>query len=121
MKFILKKSSNANKKFMVQEIFEDGKTGRTIHFGAAGMSDYTIHHDHDRMLRYEQRHKGRENWTKSGILTAGFWSKWILWNQPSLSGSIRHTERKFGIKITRSSQKTSRSRSRSRSKSRSRR
>lgn len=29
---------------------------RTIHFGAAGMSDYTKHNDEQRRLRYYQRH-----------------------------------------------------------------
>jgi hypothetical protein len=51
------------------------------------------------MHRYENRHKKRENWKKSGIKTAGFWSKWILWNKPSLNRSIKDTEERFNIKI----------------------
>ena len=72
---------------------------KTVNFGAKGYSDYTIHKDEERMKRYENRHRKRENWTKSGIRSAGFWSKWILWNKPSLMGSIKDTERRFGIKI----------------------
>jgi len=93
---ILKKSTNSAKKFMV--IIGN----KTIHFGANGYLDYTHHKDPERMKRYENRHRKRENWTKSGIKSAGFWSKWILWNKPSLTGSIRDTERRFGIKIRRS-------------------
>ena len=72
---------------------------KTVNFGAKGYSDFTLHKDVDRMHRYEGRHKRRENWGKSGIETAGFWSKWILWNKPSLIGSIKDTEKRFNIKI----------------------
>jgi hypothetical protein len=51
------------------------------------------------MHRYETRHKSREDWKKSGIKTAGFWSKWILWNKSSLISSIRDTQKRFGIRI----------------------
>lgn len=90
---ILQKSKVAGKKFAA--IIGN----KTVNFGAKGYSDFTIHKDYDRMKRYENRHKSRENWSKSGIKSAGFWSKWILWNKPSLIGSIKDTERRFGIKI----------------------
>lgn len=41
----------------------------------------------------------RENWTKSGIDTAGFWSRWVLWNKPTLAASVADTEHRFGIDI----------------------
>lgn len=91
---IFKKSTNKGKKFMV--ILPSGKK---VHFGASGYSDFTKHKDFDRMQRYNARHKKNENWGKSGINTAGFWAKWILWNKPSLSASIKDTERRFNIKI----------------------
>ena len=72
---------------------------KTLHFGAKGYSDYTKHKNRSRMHRYETRHRSRENWKKSGLETAGFWSKWILWNKPGLIESIRDTEHRFGIKI----------------------
>jgi hypothetical protein len=95
---ILKRSTNKNKKYMV--ILPSGKK---VHFGATGYSDYTKHKDFDRMQRYNSRHRRNENWGKSGMNTAGFWAKWILWNKPTLGGSIRNTEQRFGIKIKRSS------------------
>jgi hypothetical protein len=58
-------------------------SGRKVYFGAAGMSDFTIHKDEARKQRYIDRHKNNENWTKSGIDTAGFWSRWYLWNKPT--------------------------------------
>ena len=93
---ILKRSTNPDKKFMA--IIGN----KTVHFGAKGYSDYTQHKDPERMKRYANRHRKRENWTKSGIKSAGFWSKWILWNKPSLTGSIKDTEKRFNIKIRRS-------------------
>jgi hypothetical protein len=59
-------------------------SGRKIYFGAAGMSDFTKHKDEARKERYINRHKNNENWGKSGIDTAGFWSRWLLWNKPSI-------------------------------------
>jgi hypothetical protein len=92
----LQKSSRAAKKYMVTI------ENKTIHFGASGYSDYTKHKDKERKSRYEARHKSNENWRKSGIKTAGFWAKWILWNKPSLSGSITNTSNKFNLTIKRS-------------------
>ena len=88
----LKKSTKPEKKYMV---YVDGKT---IHFGARGMSDYTKHKDKERMKRYSARHKrGGENWTKNGIKTAGFWSKWLLWNKPSISSSKKDISLRYGV------------------------
>ena len=92
---ILKKSSKSGKKYMVNV------EGKTIHFGASGYSDFTLHKDPDRKRLYNIRHKSRENWTKSGMKTAGFWSKWILWNKPSFLSSIKDTAKRFNIKIIR--------------------
>ena len=89
----LAKSSRADKKYMV---YVDGKV---THFGATGYSDYTRHKDPERKQRYITRHQARENWTKSGIHTAGFWSRWLLWGEPTIPDSIKAIERKFGIKI----------------------
>lgn len=94
MVIILKKSPNPKKKFRV--VFEDGTH---TDFGARGYSDYTIHKDPERMKRYLTRHRSRENWSKSGIKTAGFWSRWLLWSEPSLQNAKTFMEKKFKIKI----------------------
>ena len=90
---ILRKSSHPDKKYMVTI------GSKTIHFGSSPYLSYEVHHDPNRKKRYETRHKSNENWTKSGIKSAGFWSKWILWNKPSLRDSIKNTEKRFNIKI----------------------
>lgn len=89
----LAKSNRSDKKYMVRV------ENKTVHFGARGMSDFTIHKDPERKQRYIARHKKRENWTKSGIKSAGFWSLHLLWNKPSLQASIKDIENKFNVKI----------------------
>ena len=48
---------------------------KTIHFGQQGASDFTINKDTARRHMYIDRHRKHEDWTKSGIDTAGFYSK----------------------------------------------
>jgi glutaredoxin len=87
-----------NKKYKVTIIYPSGRR-KTVQFGAKGYSDYTIHKDKDRMRRYEIRHRSRENWEKTGIETAGFWAKHLLWSSPSLREAIKRTSTKFNIII----------------------
>jgi hypothetical protein len=99
----LKKSTKPDKKYMVYVVDTSGST-KVIHFGARGMSDFTKHKDVSRMKRYSARHRpnssktrGSETWSKSGIKTAGFWSKWLLWNKPSLAASKKSISSKFRV------------------------
>ena len=71
------------------------KSGKHIYFGAVGYSDFTIHKDPDRKQRYINRHEKNENWTKSGINSAGFWSRWLLWNKPSIKASYEDITKRF--------------------------
>ena len=95
MTIYLSKSTRDGKKYMVNI------DNRTIHFGQDGASDYTKHKDEDRKQRYLARHKKRENWGKSGIKTAGFWSRWLLWGETTLDGSIKKINKKFNVNIVR--------------------
>ena len=94
----LEKSDKKDKKYKATIVKNDNNL-KCVYFGAAGYSDYTKHKDKERMERYNIRHKKRENWNKSGILTAGFWSKWILWSKPSFKDAKSYTEKKFNIVI----------------------
>jgi hypothetical protein len=92
---VLKKSNNSKHKFMAK--FSDGTV---VRFGAKGYSDYTMHKDKERMKRYIVRHKrGRENWSRSGAKTAGFWARWLLWSEPNFQKALRKTEKVIGQKI----------------------
>lgn len=94
--YVLSKSSRVDKKWMIRT-----PGGKTIHFGAQGYSDFTIHKDPERLKRYLSRHKGSEKWGRSGINTAGFWARWLLWNKSTLTASIKEIQQKFQIKIVR--------------------
>jgi hypothetical protein len=94
----LLKSQKPDKKFKVLVELRSG-VAKTIHFGSKGMSDYTLNKDPQRKHLYMKRHRLRENWSKSGIKTAGFWSRWLLWNKPTLDESIRDIEKRFHVII----------------------
>ena len=85
---IISKSVKKNKKYDARI---DGK--KTVSFGAAGYSDYSVHKDPERKQRYIDRHKSREDW--SDPTTAGFFAKNILWNKPTITESIKDTNNRF--------------------------
>ena len=114
------KSPKHNKKFRI--ISPDNSS---VDFGAKGYSDYTIHKNPFRMRLYVSRHGGKitkqiknedntnkvhskmmkvsisskENWKKTGIKTAGFWSRWLLWSHPNLNKAKNIIAQKFKITI----------------------
>lgn len=81
-------------KYKYKIVYPDGKC---IYFGAAGYSDYTIHKDKSRKLKYIARHKSRENWNDP--YTRGFWSRWLLWEKKTIKSAIKHIYEKFKIRI----------------------
>lgn len=95
MHAVLKESTRDSKKWMV--ILDKGR--KTVHFGQDGASDYTIHKDPERKKRYIDRHKARENWKDPE--TSGFWSRWLLWNKPSISASKKDISKRFDIQFGR--------------------
>jgi len=96
MKVEIKKSPILTKKYVAIFYDEDGKKVKTTHFGFAGMSDFTQHHDVIRKQRYMDRHKKNENW--NDYMTAGSLSRWILWNKTSLRASIADYKNRFNLK-----------------------
>jgi hypothetical protein len=120
MRVKLIKSPNPKKKYRV--IFEDGDT---VDFGGKGYSDFTLHKNPLRMRSYLIRHGASpyisaslkkeknpkrvlngllnvsnshlENWKPSGIKTAGFWSRWLIWSVPSMNGAKKLMTKKFNI------------------------
>ena len=90
-------------------------SGKIVRFGLRGYSDYTIHRDPQRMKRYITRHGGifprgvsdmlrvrrssKENWSRRGVDTPGFWSRWLLWSYPTLNRAAQHTSRVAGAPV----------------------
>lgn len=73
--------------------------GKTIHFGDKRYEDFTTHRDEKRKQAYINRHKKNEDWTLNGIETAGFYSRWLLWEKSSIEDSIENLKNKFNIDI----------------------
>jgi L-rhamnose mutarotase len=84
------KSDKPDKKYYI--ITDKNKK---VYFGASGMSDYTIHKDEARKQRYINRHQKNENW--NDINTAGAWSRWLLWNKPSIRASYSDIKSRFNL------------------------
>jgi hypothetical protein len=68
-----------------------------VRFGAKGYSDYTINKDDKKKENYIKRHSVNEDW--SDLDKPGTWSRYILWNKPTIKESIKDMEKRFNIKI----------------------
>ena len=91
----IKKANDDKHKYIA--VLQDGSKAHNIAFGAKGYNDFTKTQNEDKKSSYISRHKVREDWCKSGILTAGFWSRWILWNKPTIEESVKYTIKKFHL------------------------
>jgi hypothetical protein len=94
---LLRLTRATDNKHKYTAVLEHSGSIHNVNFGAKGYSDYTLHKDPERKKRYIQRHARTENWTVSGVLKPGFWSRWILWNLPSLQRSISDTKMRFKL------------------------
>ena len=68
---------------------------RATHFGARGHQDYTTHRDEKRRMNYLSRHASREDWGRSGVMTAGWLSRYILWEKPTIREAVAAASRLY--------------------------
>ena len=67
---------------------------KTVSFGDARYQDYTQNGADDvRQQRYIIRHRKNEDWEDP--TTAGFYSRWLLWNRKTLQMSIDDMNKRF--------------------------
>ena len=88
-----KKLRGNSKKYEIT-IEKNGKM-YTRKFGAAGMSDYTIHKDKERRERYISRHK--KDLRTNDPMKPGYLSMYILWNKPSVKASLADYKRRLNV------------------------
>jgi len=87
----LKPSPRADKKYVA--VFHDSKEDKqkTVHFGAKGYEDYTMHKDAERAKRYRARHEKDllTEAAKTGM-SPGALSYYVLWTSPSFEQGVRN-------------------------------
>ena len=93
MEVTITKSKKKDKKYDAK--IKTKGTERNISFGAAGYSDFTRNKDEQRKARYISRHKKREDWTKTGLDTPGFYSKHLLWNKNTFDKSFKDMTNRY--------------------------
>lgn len=86
-------STRPGKKYTA--IFEEDGRRRSVHFGAAGMDDYTLTHDKEQRARYRARHSKD---LKGDPTRAGYLSYYILWGaSTSIRANYAAFKRKFNL------------------------
>lgn len=102
MKLIsVKKSTRKGKKWMAEFCMCTGEScckkedRKIVHFGSAGMDDYTITKDKEQRDRYRTRHK-KDLETKDPT-RAGYLSYYLLWNKETLTESIKDYKKRFNL------------------------
>ena len=95
-KVTISKSTKAGKKLMAKFTADTGRV-KTVHFGSAGMDDYTKTKDKEQRKRYRQRHK-KDLLTKDPT-RAGYLSYYILWGpSTNLKENITSYKKRYGFK-----------------------
>jgi hypothetical protein len=94
------------KKYSAFFLLDNGKE-KKVNFGSSTYRDFTLmnnkkskFYEADKEKREKVRASYRARHAKDPInnpLTAGALSWWILWNKPTLAGSISHFKNKFKL------------------------
>ena len=72
-----------------------GKNYKTIHFGQKGSTTFISGATDKQRDAYIARHAKTEDWTDP--LTAGFWSRWALWEKRTLQDALKFLKLKFKL------------------------
>ena len=93
----------APKKFRAEVVLSNESTPCTVRFGYVSPddpnNDYPHHRDSERRKNYLQRHRSREDWTKAGACTPGFWSRWMLWGHAEPDDIRSDLSKKLGVPV----------------------
>ena len=86
----ISESGRANKKWKAEA---EGQS--TVHFGQRDAGDFTIHRDEAARQAYIARHGSKENWGRTGVMTPGWLSRYLLWEKRSLDEAIAAASRMY--------------------------
>lgn len=82
------------------EVYAGDKREKTIHFGEDKSNSFPDHKDKDRRMRYLERHNkerkdGYWNHHYINLKRPSYWSRWLLWEEPTITGSLNKIREKF--------------------------
>lgn len=98
-KIVYSKATAQGKKYKA-ELFSGEKREKTVQFGQKGADDFTrTGVDEKQKKNYLARHRPTEDWSRSGMDTAGFHSRFLSWNKPTLSASMTDIQSRFGVQV----------------------
>jgi hypothetical protein len=90
------------KKFRAVLTLDGGKIC-TVRFGHVSptdpRNDFPHHKDLARRRDYLRRHRAREDWSRAGACTAGFWSRWMLWGESEPTAIRDELQKKLGAPV----------------------
>ena len=86
----ISESGRANKKWKAET-----EGHRAVHFGQAGADDFTTHRDEPKRQAYIARHGSKENWGRTGVMTPGWLSRYLLWEKRNLPAAIAAASRMY--------------------------
>ena len=99
--YVFNKLHNANDgkhKYIAEYINRNTGRPKLIKFGAVNYKDYIIYNKEEgktvadkKKRNYLARHRPKENWDNE--LSAGYWSRWVLWNKPTLEQSFDYMKK----------------------------
>tara|TARA_R100000541_G_scaffold42011_1_gene49372 strand:- start:263 stop:598 length:336 start_codon:yes stop_codon:yes gene_type:complete len=101
-------SKNKKKKWTAYFLIDPKtKKEKAVSFGASGYRDFTLmssksskFYEKDKKVREKVKKAYQARHAKDPInspMTAGSLSYWVLWNKPTLGGSIAHFKNKFKL------------------------
>ena len=88
MVIYISESGRANKKWKAE-----AEGHRAVHLGQRGADDFTIHGDEAARQAYIARHGSKENWGRTGVMTLGWLSRYLLWEKRNLPAAIAAASR----------------------------
>ena len=94
MNLYITKSTRKHKKY---DLLDSNKK-YLLSFGDNRYEEYTMHKNQTRQANYLSRH-GKEDHSANNVISAAFMSRWLLWNKPSLTASIRDVNKRFNINV----------------------
>ena len=96
------KLKTGKKKLRITLFNVETQRENNIEIGDRKSMDYTLYYAeegaekaNERKRLYIERHKDKENWTSSGINTAGFWSYHLLWSEPTLQKALNRVKKTY--------------------------